>query len=60
MPFLPLDHAGAQSAPLREKSLSSGLRIFPAKLPVCAGPPAEGRAPHARKEGTGLTKACFR
>jgi len=24
------------------------------------GPPAEGRAPHARKDGTGLTEACDR
>ena len=57
LPFLPLDHAGAQSAPLREKSLSSGLRIFPAKLPVCAGPPPEGRAPHARKDALGFARA---
>jgi len=37
---------------------------FPSSSPLgnprWVWPPAEGRAPHARKEGTGLTEACAR
>ena len=49
--------AGAQSAPLRENRLSRHFRAFLRK-PIRAGlGPAEGRAPHARKEGTGSSEA---
>ena len=50
-------HAGAETAPLRENHRSRYPRVFPARPSVPGWPPVEGRAPHARKEGPGLTEA---
>jgi hypothetical protein len=50
--------AGAETAPLRENHLSGHFRPFPGRRPALQlAPPAEGRALHARKEDTGLTRA---
>jgi hypothetical protein len=60
-PFVRPYQTDAQSASLRENHLSRHIRVSPAR-PSCPGwaLPAEGRALHARKEGTGLTEACAR
>jgi hypothetical protein len=48
---------GAETAPLRENRPSRYLRVCLARPSNLGSPPAEGRAPHARKDGTGLTEA---
>jgi hypothetical protein len=53
-------NADARSASLRENRLSRHLRVSPARPPHFASPLLEGRAPHARKGGTGLTEGCAR
>ena len=52
-------HPGAETAPLRENPFSRYPWACPAR-PPCPRMvhPAEGRAPHARKEGSGLIEAC--
>jgi hypothetical protein len=50
---------GAETAPLRENRFSRHLRAFHRKaISPWMALPAEGRAPHARKDGIGLAGAC--
>jgi hypothetical protein len=52
-------HADAETASLRENQLSRHPRVCPRRaFSPSLGPPAEGRAPHAREDDTGLTEAC--
>jgi len=51
--------AGAQIAPPQGNRLFGALRGFSSQSHLCFGHIlVEGRAPHARKEGSGLTGAC--
>ena len=53
-------HTGAETAPLREESLGVISDLSPHGHPCWASPPAEGRAPHARKQSSCASEACHK